>query len=133
MIKFYHGDGAAEYEQIGVENYLYETELGKKGSELLNDLKVTCSSKDKNADIYKDYYENMYTLYNEGIHKIEKFYKEELQKFVPERIRNNKISIDVNSDRYDFLQINISIKDPTEEIEWNYYPFCTICHEIIIK
>lgn len=140
MIKMYYGDGLAAYEQEGVKNYDWNTTLGRKGSELLKNLKESKKdTPDTEIELQCDY-EGGYDLRltNKGKETIQNFFDEYIYNLLPKDIRdfyvfkNLNLGIEIEHRRFGLIEIDLSLSWKDEEGR-KRYEICTICHEVIVK
>lgn len=137
MIKIYeyNKDGRTEK----TIDFNYETELGKKGSELLNSLTESHNAiKEETTEFdiaFYDEWEPEASLYltTRGESKLEKFFEENIYNILPKDLQlkcaaKNKIGYSVNTDAYDLIEITVYYRE-----DYVGYNICTICHEVIVK
>lgn len=140
MIKMYYGDGLAAYEQEGVENYDWNTTLGRKGSELLKNLKEGKKDTPGTEIELQCDYEGGYDLHltNKGKETIQKFFDEYIFNLLPKDIRdlyvfkNPNLKIEIGHRMFGLMEIDLSLSWKDEK-GWERYEICTICHEVIVK
>ena len=112
-----------ELEAIG---YNYETELGKKGSELLNELEKNGM---KREDEYSAY------LINDGYEKVKEFFKKNILNLLQDFLKtiyskNEDFGYYIEFDYHNTEHLTLCLQGEREE---NYYQECEICHEVIIR
>ena len=137
MIKIYEYNKDGE---IGKTiDFNYETELGKKGSELLNSLTESHTAireETTEFDIaFYDEWEPDESLYltSRGKSKLEKFFEENIYNILPKDLQlkcaaKNEMGYSVNTDAYDLIEITVYYRE--DHVGHN---ICTICYEVIVK
>ena len=127
-----------------IVEYNYETELGKKGSEFLNELEKNDIKTDEGYYVY---------LTDDGEEKVKEFFKKNILNLIQDFLKTiyNKdedFLCYVESDNHNFMHLFLSLKIECEEDScdtsrfdessgtWKYYKLYDVCeirHEIIIR
>lgn len=129
MVKIYkyleNGEKSENGEREVVE-YNYETELGKKGSEFLNELEKNGM---KREDEYSAY------LINDGCEKVNEFFKKNILNLLQDFLKtiygkNEDFDYYIELDYFNTEHLTLCLRGESER---DYYDVCEICHEIIIR
>lgn len=109
-----------------VVEYNYETELGKKGSEFLNELEKNGMERE---DEYSAY------LINDGREKVNEFFKKNILNLLQDFLKtiygkNKDFDYYIELDYFNTEHLTLCLQGENER---NYYSVCEICHEIIIR
>lgn len=126
IYKYSENGEKSENGELEAVEYNYETELGKKGSELLNELEKNGM---KREDEYSAY------LINDGYEKVKEFFKKNILNLLQDFLKtiyskNEDFDYYIEFDYYNTEHLTLCLQGEREE---NYYQVCEICHEVIIR
>ena len=126
IYKYLENGEKSENGELEDVKYNYETELGKKGSELLNELEKNSI---KREDEYVAY------LTNDGYEKVKEFFKKNILNLLQDFLKtiygkNEDFDYYIEFDYHNTEHLTLCLQGENER---DYYNVCEICHEIIIR